>query len=51
MSKLLPTTVVGTELGALVIATAAGFTGASVLSRLKSGLGPLKLPSRILSKP
>lgn len=46
----LPTTVVGTELGALVIATAAGFIGAPVLSRLKSGLGPLKLPRRILSK-
>jgi hypothetical protein len=47
----LPTTVVGTELGALVIATAAGFTGAPVLNRLKSGLGPLKLPRRVLSKP
>jgi hypothetical protein len=46
----LPTTVVGTELGALVIATAAGFNGAPVLNRLKSGLGPLKLPRRILSK-
>ena len=47
----LPTAVVGTELGALVIATGAGFIGAPVLDRLKSGLGPFKLPRRSLSKP
>ncbi|HWX20689.1 MAG TPA: hypothetical protein VN578_12390 [Candidatus Binatia bacterium] len=47
----LPTTVVGTELGALVIATAAGFSGAPLLNRLKSVLGPFKLPRRALSKP
>jgi len=36
----LPTTVIGTELGALVIATAGGYTGAPMLDKIKAVFNP-----------
>jgi hypothetical protein len=46
----LPTTVIATELGALVIGTVGGFSGAPVLDWLKSGISPLKIPRRVLTR-